>query len=234
MRGRAALSVLLAVAVPVVVLGNSLWILVNPWLVHAEYAIPGFPETAVLSDSDRTDLALAGIESVRPGGEGVEPLREERTSGGDPVFEPREVTHMQDVRDLLGDFLIAWVVALVISALAAIGLRRGGEPGAVGRALGAGALGTLIVTGIVALAMAVDFEVFFDGFHDVFFEGDSWRFNETYVLRALYPDFFWGVAGAILAALVLVQALALALVTRNAGVRPERPDQPVPSGAPGA
>ncbi len=62
---------------------------------------------------------------------------------------------------------------------------------------------------LVGLIMLINFEFFFDGFHGVFFEGDSWRFNSSYLLRQLYPDFFWGVAGGAMAALVTLQAVAL-------------------------
>ena len=81
----------------------------------------------------------------------------------------------------------------------------------------------LIGTGVVALgvmalsalALAVSFDATFDAFHGIFFEGDTWRFNETYTLRSLYPDFFWGVAGGAMALLVGVQAAAVIAATRR-------------------
>ena len=215
-----ALSVLLIAAVPTVLIGNALWLLVNPWLVHAEYAIPGFPDDELGLDQDqRTDLAVTGIRSVRPLDEGVVLLEQARLPDGDAAFDERELTHMQDVRDLIGGFLVAWALALVVAVGAGAGLRRTAEPGALDRALRAGAWLTLALMALAAVTLAVSFDTFFDGFHGIFFEGDSWRFNETYTLRNLYPDFFWGVAGGIKALLVAVQAVAVLVATRLPGTR---------------
>src|SRR5262245_27839935 len=127
-----ALSALLIAAVPTVLIGNALWLLVNPWLVHAEYAIPGFPDDALdLDQGERTDLAVTGIRSVRPLDEGVVLLEEARLPDGDPAFDQRELVHMQDVRDLIGRFLVAWAVAIAAGVGAGVGLRRLGEPGAL-------------------------------------------------------------------------------------------------------
>ena len=79
LRFATVLSVLIIAVVPVVLIGNALWVLVNPWLVHAEYALPGFPDDDFdLSDQERTDLAVTGVRSIRPGGDGVEQLRQAR------------------------------------------------------------------------------------------------------------------------------------------------------------
>ena len=205
-----ALSALIVAAVPVVLIGNTLWVLINPWFVHAQYSLPGFPADSYgLSDQERTDLAVSGIRSIRPGSDGVELLREARLPSGDPAFEEREIQHMEDVRDLVAGFLTAWAIALALGVAAALGLRRLGARGSAGRALVRGAILTVAAMAPVGLIMLLNFEFFFDGFHGLFFEGDSWRFSSNYTLRLLYPDFFWGVAAGTMAALVVLQAVAL-------------------------
>ena len=210
-----ALTVLIAAAVPIVLLGNALWLLVNPWLVDVQYALPGFPDEPALSDAARKDLAVTGIDSVRPWGGGVELLREARLPSGDPAFTEREIQHMEDVRGLLAAFLTVWAISLGIAIAAALALRRIAGPGSIERALGRGAIVSLVAIAVIGLVMLVNFEFFFDGFHGIFFEGDSWRFNETYTLRQLYPDYFWAVAGGGAAALVLLQAAAMLAVVRR-------------------
>ena len=227
-----ALSVLIAAAVPAILIGNTLWMLINPWLVHAQYALPGFPaDPHGLSDQERTDLAVTGIRSIRPGPDGVELLREARLPSGDPAFEEREIQHMGDVRSLVAGFLTVWAIALVLAVAAALGLRRLGAPGSVGRALVAGAYLTVAAMALVGLIMLIDFEFFFDGFHGVFFEGDSWRFNSSFLVRQLYPDFFWGVAGGTMTALVVLQALALVVGFRQRGRDDRRIGDATPVGA---
>ena len=135
-----ALSALIVAAVPAILIGNTLWVLMNPWFVHAQYAVPGFPaDSHGLGDHERTDLAVTGIRSIRPGSDGVELLREARLPSGSPAFEEREIQHMGDVRGLVAGFLTVWAVALVLTVAAALGLRQLGTPGSVGSALVAGA-----------------------------------------------------------------------------------------------
>ena len=216
-RGRAnALSALLIAAVPLILVGNAAWLLFNPWLVHAEYAIPGFPEPYIeLGDEERTDLAVTGIRSVRPLDEGVALLAEAELADGRAAFDERELTHMQDVRDLVTGLVVLWAVALAAGAGAGAWLRRHGERGTLQRALRGGAVVALGVIAVSALVLAVSFDTFFEAFHELFFEGDSWRFNETYTLRSLYPDFFWSVAGGVMALLVAIQAAAVIAATRR-------------------
>ncbi|HEX2360342.1 MAG TPA: DUF1461 domain-containing protein [Solirubrobacterales bacterium] len=220
-----ALVVLIAAAVPIFLLGNALWLFVNPWLVDAQYALPGFPDDPELSNSAREELAVTGVESVRPWGGGAELLREARLPDGEAAFTEREITHMGDVRALLAAFLTAWAISVGLATAAAVALRRIAGPGSVERALARGAVVSLAAMALIGVVMLIDFEFFFDGFHGIFFEGDSWRFNESYTLRRIFPDYFWGVAGGGVAALVLLQAAAVLLIVR----RRARPDPRSPA-----
>jgi integral membrane protein (TIGR01906 family) len=210
-----ALSVLVVAAVPAVLIGNTLWLLMGSWLVDAEYALPGFPADAEgLDAGERKQLADTGIEAIRPFGGGVELLRAARLPDAEPAFSEREISHMQDVRDLVAGVLSVWAIALALAVAALLALRGRGEPGAAAGALVRGGWLTLGAMALIGVVMLIDFEFFFDGFHGVFFEGDSWRFNDAYTLRRIYPDFFWGAAGGTMAALIAAQAGALILCLR--------------------
>jgi integral membrane protein (TIGR01906 family) len=218
MGGRIAivLSALVVIATPAVTTGNALWVLMTPALVEVEYALPGFPEDEEgLDDDERKRLAKLGIDAIRPFGEGVGVLEQARFPDGEEAFEQREIDHMQDVRDLIAAFMVAWAAALVAGALAVVWLRRRGPSGAAPRALRRGALFTLGAMALAGVVMLIDFEFFFDGFHGIFFEDETWEFNDAYTLRRIYPDFFWGAAGGALAALVAAQAGALLLGLRS-------------------
>ncbi len=215
-----ALSALVIAAVPAILIGNALWLLVNPWFVHAEYAVPGFPDdSAGLTDDERTDLAVAGIRSIRVGSDGVDLLGEARLPDGDPAFDQREMQHMSDVRSLVAGFLVLWGIALVVGAAALFGLRRTASRDSMRIALLRGAQVTIGLIALAGVVMLIDFEFFFDGFHGVFFEGESWQFDDEDTLRRLYPDFFWGVAGGAMAGVVMLQAAVLMVVSRRPGTR---------------
>lgn len=205
-------------ALPAILLGNALWVAAGPWLPEAEYGLPGFPAPYIeLSGSEREELADAGIRSIRPGGEGIAELREATLPGGEPAFRQREIVHMEDVRGVVGAFLAAWAAGMLVVGAGGLALARIGPPGAFGRALLAGSALSVAAMAAAGLVMLVSFEAFFESFHGLFFEGDSWRFSETYTLRSLYPDEFWTVAGALVAVLVAGQAALVVLAVRGLG-----------------
>ena len=93
---------MIAVAVPLVVLGNALVVLLFPYFAHFQYALPGFPDDPFgLSGAARTDLGATGIRSIWPVGAGTDLLREARLPDGAPAFNAGEIRHMADVRELV-------------------------------------------------------------------------------------------------------------------------------------
>jgi integral membrane protein (TIGR01906 family) len=208
-----SLSAAIALSVPVVLVGNALWLLlVGPWIVDVAYAVPGFPDDhGGLDNGQRTELASTGVASVRPLGDGVDLLREAELPTGQAAFGAAEIRHMADVRTLVAGFLAAWAGGLAVGLATAFRLYRRAGSDAVKRALRLGAFATLGAMAAIALFALLAFDAFFEGFHGVFFEGDSWRFEDTATLRRLYPDAFWALAIGAMALLVAAQAGALTL-----------------------
>ncbi len=217
-----ALSALTIVAIPLVLVGNSVWLLLGPWFVDIQYALPGFPvDPNGVQGPARSELAKVGISSVRPIGEGVDLLREARLPDGDIAFTEREISHMADVREVMSGLLAIWLAAGVSLAGALFGLSRFAAHRSRARALVRGALVTVGAMSLVGLFMAFAFEIFFDGFHRLFFSEGTWQFADRYTLRQLYPDAFWGIAGATVAIMVLLQAGVLALIGHRLATRYE-------------
>ncbi len=206
-----ALSVVIALAIPAVLLGNGLWLLTNDWYVHAEYARPGFPDDQFgFTKAERTRLALAGLDSIKPlNGEGVQILRDARLPDGSAAFNEREITHMSDVRGLVGKVLLAHAIALVAILACAVAARVLRARGVARRGLFAGGLLTLVLAATLGLLMLVNFNWFFVQFHEALFTGDTWLFPDSDTLIRLYPDVFWSDFGGILAGLTVLQALLL-------------------------
>ena len=205
-----AAVVAIALLVPVLFVGNGLYLLTHSWFVRAEYARPGFPTDELgLKTPERTRLAIVGLHSILPWQRrGIDLLREARLDDGSIAFDADELRHMTDVRRLLGILLALHAVALV--ALVALGAVRRTRALA-GRALHAGALFTLGLCAAIGLLLLVNPVWFLTGFHTIFFQGSSWRFDDDETLRRLFPDLFWsdttlllGVGAAFQAALVLV------------------------------
>ncbi len=214
------LSLLIAICVPLVILGNSLIVLLVPWMADLQYSLPGFPADEFgLERGERADLAATGIRSIWPVGDGTALLAEATLPDGGEAFEGSEISHMEDVRGLVRAVLLAWLSAVAVLAGAFAWLRvRAGRFGETARAgLRWGGVATLALFAAIGLLMLIGFDVVFDGFHGIFFEGDSWKFDDDLTLRRLYPDAFWGIAAAWLVILVLSQAAGLFLWTRVRG-----------------
>ena len=201
---------------PVVLVGNALWLLVTPVFIGLLYGLLGIPGPIEgLSASGARDLGVDGLWSVHPGGEGVETLRRARLDDGGTAFTEPEIRHMADVRGVVSGVYAAWAIGVVVAATSAFALRRSTGARAVERALGRGAGLTLAATLLLGLGMALSFGAVFEAFHGVFFAGDSWRFPSESTLLKLYPDSFWTAAGATAAGLVALQAIGIRLWTRR-------------------
>ncbi len=206
---RAAVAAI-ALLVPVLLVGNGIYVLTHDWFIRFEYGRSGFPADAYgMSTDERTRLAEIGLRSILPWERrGIDLLREARLDDGAPAFGDRELAHMQDVRRLLAILLALHAsILVVLVTLAALPRTRR----LAVQALQAGAVFTLALFAFVGVLLALNGIWFLTGFHTLFFEGSSWRFADTDTLRRLFPDRFWsdtalylGVGAAVQAAIILV------------------------------
>lgn len=209
-------TVLISVAIAVLPLlvGTALLVLVHPWTAEVAYRLPGFPEPRIeMSDDERVRLARVGIHAVQPWRTaGIDRMREARRDDGLRAFVEKEIEHFEDVRRIVALSLGAGLVAVVALAVAAALVR---DRLVFRRGLLAGAWVTLASFAALALLMLVGFGAFFDTFHAVFFEGESWRLPNRGTVRSLYPDEYWTLVGGTMATLVLAQAAAMVALLRR-------------------
>jgi integral membrane protein (TIGR01906 family) len=130
--------------------------------------------------------------------------------GGAPAFGERELRHMEDVRTLLGRALRAQLIVLAVLVVLAVALSpspRTRRLTPLGLLLGSAA--TLAVAAVLVPMILFGFEGFLLRFHRLFFEGDSWHFDDSDTLLRLYPQTFWEDTAKLAAALTLAQAAVL-------------------------
>jgi integral membrane protein (TIGR01906 family) len=205
------LVLVIAGAVPPILIANALRVVSTDTFVRYELGRDGFPPDRYgLTDEQREALALLGLRSIEPGSEGIGLLERATLPDGSPAFDPRELSHMRDVRTLFGALLRGTLVALVAIAVLALVLARTSLRRVVPTGLVAGALATLGVAVLAVPVILLGFDGFFTRFHEVFFEGDSWRFSNTDTLIRLYPERFWEDVSQVAAVLTVLQALLLA------------------------
>jgi integral membrane protein (TIGR01906 family) len=222
----AVLGIAIALAVPAVLAVNGIRLLTNDEYVRLVYDYGGVPSDRYgLTEEQRRELAGVGLRSILPRTEeGVDLLRRTRLPSGERAFDERELRHMQDVRTLVSRaYRFQLVAAIAIAACALLlGLFRSTRT-VVPLALVRGAALTVGVAVVVGLVAALGYDTFSGAFHGLFFEGRSWRFQETDTLRRLYPDRFWLDTAIVLGVLAVLQAVAVftlgRLWARRAGAR---------------
>ena len=202
---------LIAVIVPPTLIANAMRILATDTFVRHELGRDGFPvDRYGLTEEQREALALLGLRAIEPGSQGIALLERATLPDGSPAFDERELAHMADVRALFVPIQRGGLAVVLVVAALAVGLARTRLRAAVPRGLLAGALATLVVAVLLVPVILLGFDGFFTRFHEMFFEGDSWRFSSTDTLIRIYPERFWEDVSRLAATITVVQAIVLA------------------------
>ncbi len=166
-------------------------LLLTPVFPQVEYRLPGFPEDSYgFTLEDRLYWSRFAIDYLLNDA-GTEYLADLRFEDGSPVFNEREVSHMLDVKIVVGGALMALRLGLLgvgLSALVAWRIGWQAELAAGFRRGGWLLLGLILGVGGFA---AISFMQFFTAFHALFFEGDTWLFYYSDTLIRLFPIRFW-------------------------------------------
>lgn len=203
------LALAIAVVVPPILVVNALRVLATESFTRWELDRLE-PDLYGLTPAQREVLALLGLESIRPGSDGIELLEQVTLPDGSAAFDHRELSHMQDVRHLFGVALRVQLVAVLALAALALAFARTRFRTVVPRGLLLGVFATLAVAPLAVPAILLGFDSFFTRFHELFFERDSWRFSDSDTLIRIYPEEFWVDVSRIAAAATLAQAIVIA------------------------
>lgn len=206
-------AVLTAVATPCVIIGAAVLLFLNPIWVQFEQdrsdvaRITGYTSAQVhdVTGSILSDLVFGPPDFAA-------------TVNGVAVLQPREQSHMVDVRTVLTSLGLVALAATVLLAglmVASRGRRW------FWRAVGTGAsvlVGGVIVVGV---AFALFFDQAFELFHEIFFPPGTYMFDpRTDRLVQLFPDQFWSETSVAIALAVLLLAFLVVLETRRLGREP--------------
>ena len=206
-------AVITAIATPCVIIGAAVLLFLNPIWVGFEQdrsdvtRITGYTSAQVhdVTGSILSDLVFGPPDFAAK-------------VNGLVVLEPRERSHMVDVRTVL--------ISLGLVALAATVLLAGLLVASRGRrwfwrAVGSGAsvlVGGVIVVGV---AFALFFDQAFELFHEMFFPPGTYMFDpRTDRLVQLFPDQFWSETSVAIALAVLLLAFLVVLEARRLGREP--------------
>jgi integral membrane protein (TIGR01906 family) len=217
------LSWLVSVLIPLVLIGLAIRVLLSPVFYRVEYNMPYFPADEYgFTKEDRLKWAPYAIDYLVNSAD-TSYLGDLTFDDGAPLYNERELSHMDDVKLVTQGALRVWYLSLALLAALGVwawfgkwwqayllGLMRGGWL-MVGLAV---TIGLIVVVGI-AINPSV-FDTLFVLFHSLFFEGDSWLFLYSDTLIRLFPIRFWQDAFLWTAVIALGGGVALGLGLRSA------------------
>lgn len=212
------LSWLITILIPLALIGLAIRVLLSPVFYNVEYNMPYFPaDDYGFTKADRLKWAPYAVSYLINNAD-VSYLGDLKFEDGMPLYNERELSHMQDVKRLTQTALSVWYLALAALLTAGVwawfggwwtsyrlGLMRGGWL-MVGLAA---VIGLIVVVGIAVNPNV--FDDFFTAFHRLFFEGDSWLFLFSDTLIRLFPIRFWEDAFLWAAVITLGGGVALGL-----------------------
>ena len=224
MRGRLGFVAVLLGAVCVIlagVLAAVHWIGTDEGLYFELQMKAEVLDSAGISGEDLAALnaALADCLKGNPDAFSAEVVLETEVFGQtQPAFNERELTHMEDCRQLFmllrqvrNGLAVAGVMLLVLGGRLCRDRRR------IQRAVWIAPLVLLVPLGLFAIWAAIDFRAAFDFFHKMLFTNDLWLLNpETDLLIRICPSSMFMSMGARIGWMGLLWAAAVPLLATAA------------------
>jgi integral membrane protein (TIGR01906 family) len=206
------LQAMIVLTLPLVLALGSVRLVMTPVFLSLEYHRPGFPEDLYgFSTDDRLKYGPYGVRYLT-NDEDISYLAD-LTINGDPAFTSRELAHMEDVQAVTR---VAFRVLMLTGALLASGVillarKRQTRP-ALRRGLQAGGGLTILLIVMLTAVVLINWDFFFDAFHELFFAEGTWRFYMSDTLIRLYPEQFWFDISLTVGLLTIGGALACILI----------------------
>jgi integral membrane protein (TIGR01906 family) len=207
-------SWLITLLIPVALVFLGLRLL-SPVFLQIEYCTPGFPlDSYGFSLQDRLHWSQIALHYLVNDAD-INFLGGLAFPDGSPLYNSRELSHMQDVKNVVQPVLkIGYGVWFVVLGLG-IWAQWGSWWQDYRRGLWRGGWLTVALVAAIAVFAATNFWQFFTEFHSLFFEGDSWLFLYSDTLIRLFPMRFWQDAFLAVGVIGLAGGLVLGLGLRT-------------------
>lgn len=188
---RGILSWFVTLLVPVALVLTAVRLIANPTFARIEYSTPGFPPDAYGFTTEDRILWLQYSLDYLFNNEGIDYLGDLRFENGQPVYNPGELNHMQDVKTVFQAALKVWYGSLALLAVLGVvaALTHLGDAYRLG--LSRGGFLTVLLLGTVTLLALLFFGPVLLTFHETFFQTGTYTFLYSDTLIRLTPERFW-------------------------------------------
>lgn len=210
----------IALAVPMLLVLVSARLVMTPLYLQIEYTRPGFPADFYgFTTEDRLRYAPYALHYLLSG-EPISYLGDLKFEDGTPLFNGRELQHMVDVKIVTQLAFGAGITLGLLTLFAAYVLWRRHETRAdLWKGLLSGSLITLGLIASIVILSILAWDVFFTGFHRMFFADGTWQFLYSDTLIRLFPEQFWFDAALVIGGLTFAGAFALLFMSIRTGKR---------------
>lgn len=211
------LSWFVTLLLPVAITFLGVRLLLTHSFPKIEYRLPGFPADEYgFKLQERLQWSRIAIEYLLNDAD-ISFLGDLAFTDGAPLFNGRELSHMQDVKNVVQPvFAVGYGVWYLVLGLG-LWARFGGWWPEYVRGVWCGGWLTCGLVVFIGIFAWISFWQFFTIFHEFFFTGDSWQFLYSDTLIRLFPMRFWQDAFLFAGALDIIGGLALGL-----GLLPKR------------
>lgn len=235
-RARAALTsrwvawagaALFVASIPVALVGTNLRLLFGEERLYT-FAVNRYADPSI-TRVERPEMrqAMGELRDYLFGPEELLRINVTDTSGEvGPLFNPREVLHMRDVKHLVQGIFRAQEAALVVflgyPALRILLQGRAGARG-VARLVWLGTVGFNLAAIAFGATAALGFDQLFTRFHELSFSNDMWILDPSRDrLVQVFPFEFWQLSAGLLISLTLVESVLLGVAARLYLARADR------------
>jgi integral membrane protein (TIGR01906 family) len=182
---------IILVLTPLVILLTAVRLMMMPLLLQIEYRMPGFPDDPYgFTMQERLHWSQISMNYLL-NNQSIDFFDPYKLPDGSPLYNERELSHMDDVKLVVSAGRNIWLTLLVAFLAISIGLyasnhkplllanlRRGGW-------LLIGLMATLLIT------ILISFDQLFTQFHNLFFASGTWTFYYSDTFIRLFPIRFW-------------------------------------------
>ena len=219
MKGRHIFFAIVTLILPFVILMNGVLLVFTENFLTYEYKTPDFPEDPYgFTLEERIEYGTKSLNYITNVLNRLPDsyLADLTMKDGTKLYNEREVSHMEDVKAVFQGCrgVMAMMIVFIILTGWLVSKRPDSFPGFL-RALAWGTSLTLVILILVGIGIYTGFDALFEGFHHLFFTGDSWLFYESDSLIRLFPEPLWinGFSlAALFAGLIALGILILSLI----------------------
>lgn len=208
-------TLIVTVVTPFVILMLSIRLLIMPSFARFSYQLPNFPDDPYgFSNEERLRWSEPSIIYLVNQAD-ISYLSDLTFDDGEAVFNARELSHMEDVKEVVTGMRVAMVVLVVLLLIISLVMIRRNNKNMLIKAFNHGGWATIGLIVAILIFVALNFDSLFTWFHQIFFESGTWQFHPSDTLIRLFPVRFWRDAFIFVGLQSLLYGGFLIFVTRK-------------------